>query len=97
MKIKNIFKSSILNRFGLVLSILGVFLMFVFGPPQPDHSEGFGLALESATVLSDGKTVDEHKKDIEKRKQLYKFNSKLALALIGIGFCFQFGATYCKD
>ena len=97
MKIKNIIKSSILNRFGLVLSILGVLLMFIFGPPQPDHNEGFGMALESATVLSDGRTVDEHNKDVAKRKQLYSFSSKFALGLIGIGFCFQLVSTYYKD
>ena len=97
MKIKNIVKSSKLNRFGLVLSILGVLLMFVFGPPQPDHNKGVGLALQDATVLSDGRTVAEHNRDVARSKQLYGFCSKLALGLIGIGFCFQFGATFCRD
>jgi hypothetical protein len=97
MKIRNIVKSTMLNRIGLVLSILGVFLMFVFGPPQPDHSEGVGLGLQDATVLPDGRTVAERDRDVAERKQLYCFISSSALGLIGVGFLFQFVATYFKD
>jgi len=88
---------NILNRLGLIISIIGVLIMFIWAPPQPDHSESFGLGLVDATVFSDGKTVAEHKEETKKRKQKYIFNSKLSLALIGIGFGFQFVSTFCKD
>ena len=36
----------LLNTVGLVLGMLGVLIIFIWGPPQPDFEEHVGLASE---------------------------------------------------
>ena len=55
----------LLNSVGLVLSMVGVLILFRFGPPQPNLESGVGLGLEDDTTLADGRTVAEHDKDVK--------------------------------
>jgi len=62
----------VLNSIGLVLGIIGVVILFFFGPPQPPLEPGVGLGLESATVIDpSGKTVAQHDAEVLARRQLY--------------------------
>ena len=83
-----------LNTIGLVLSIVGGTLWFFYGFPQPTHVESVGLALEDGTVLPDGRTVAQHNEQVRKTRARYLYISRLALALIILGFVFQLWATW---
>jgi hypothetical protein len=78
-----------LNILGLVLGIVGVVLIFCWGPPQPSFDIGIGIGLEPANVLPNGQTVAEHDQDVLKQMAFYTFMSRLGLAFIGLGFLVQ--------
>jgi hypothetical protein len=84
----------LLNSIGLVLNMIGVLVIFRYGPPQPTHEPGIGLGLEDNNRLEDGRTVAEHKRDVEKNKKLYSCMSKIGLGLVFIGFAVQLWATW---
>jgi len=44
-----------LNTVGLVLGMVGVVILFIWGPPQPDFVEGVGRGLQLNTALKDGR------------------------------------------
>jgi hypothetical protein len=71
-----------------------VVVLFFFGPPQPNLEQGVGMGLEDSTPLADGRTVAEHNRETEKRRQLHTSMSKVGLGLVFLGFAFQLWATY---
>lgn len=77
------------NVAGLCLGIVGVVLIFIWGPPQPSFEKGIGIGLEAGNVLSDGKTVAEHDNDIERQEQFTDRMSRVGLGLILFGFIAQ--------
>lgn len=82
------------NQIGLILCITGTSIIFIWGPPQPSFSTGVGIAVSDNTPIDDtGKTAKEHDLEVEKKEKLYSCMSKLGIALIIIGFIFQFVAT----
>jgi hypothetical protein len=83
-----------LNTIGLILNIAGVILVFIFGFPQPTHEEGVSIGLEDGNRLSNGQTVAEYNETVRKTKLKYLSFSRLALALIILGFAFQLLATW---
>lgn len=85
----------ILNSIGLLLGMVGVLIIFRFGPPQPNLESGVGLGLEDGSPLSDGRTVAEHNRETEKLRALHSRMSKIGLGLIFIGFAFQLWGTWC--
>ncbi len=83
------------NTIGLVLGILGVVLIFIWGPPQPNLETGISVGLEDATPIDDaGKTVADHNREIEARRRRHVVLSRVGLALIGVGFLFQLAASW---
>ena len=46
-----------------MLNISGVIILFFFSFPQPSHQAYVGIAVESGTVLSDGRTAADHAND----------------------------------
>ncbi len=80
---------------GLTLDIIGVGILFFFGPPQPDLSDGTGLGAEDNTPHKDGRTVKEHNQEKTRLRARYKKRSKFALFLIIVGFCFQIFGILC--
>jgi hypothetical protein len=82
-----------LNALGLVLGMVGVVLIFIWGPPQPSFEQSVAIGLEAPTVLADGKTVAQYDEVVAANKQLYKRMSQIGLALIFVGFGCQLFAT----
>ena len=83
----------LLNTIGLVLGMLGVMVIFIFGPPQPSFEAGVSLGLSDKNILEDGCTVAEHNKEIESLKKHYSKMSKIGLILVFIGFALQLWAV----
>src|SRR5208337_2995756 len=85
-----------LNVIGPGLGMIGVIIIFLWGPPQPSFQQGVCIGLEDATLLQDqgGKTVAEINAETKGRKQTYQFMSKAGLVLIFIGFGCQLVASW---
>jgi hypothetical protein len=85
----------LLNTIGLVLGMVGVIIIFRFGPPQPSFETGVPLVLQNPNhVLEDGRTLAEHNKDIERLRQRHAQWSKAGLILVFFGFALQLWATW---
>ncbi len=80
-----------LNIFGLCCGMVGVVVLFLWGPPQPTLETGVSIAIEDRTVIDQktGKTVADHNREIEKKRVRYKLMSQIGLGLVGVGFLFQ--------
>ena len=88
----------ILNIIGLILGIIGVTLIFIWGPPQPQLEKGIGIGLEDNTPIDDsGKTVRQYNEEINNKRKCYKIMSKVGLFLVFLGFVFQLWATLLPD
>ena len=84
----------VLNSLGLVLGMVGVLVIFIYGPPQPDLEPGVYLGLEDGTPLGNGRTVAEHNTDVLKLRARHSFMSKGGLILVFLGFALQLWATW---
>ena len=83
------------NTIGLVLGILGVMLIFIWGPPQPNLETGISLGIEDATPIDDtGKTVADRNREVDALRRRHVVLSRVGLALIGLGFLFQLAASW---
>ena len=83
-----------LNAIGLVLGMVGVALIFVWGPPQPQLDEGVGLGLEDGTPLGNGLTVAQYNAVVRCRRIRQTLLSRVGLGLIFIGFLSQLLAVW---
>jgi hypothetical protein len=83
-----------LNRIGLFLGMVGVVILFIWGPPQPSLEGGMSYGLEEGTLLPDGRTVAQYNKDVARLRQTHTVLSRIGLALIGVGFLCQLWATW---
>jgi hypothetical protein len=86
--------AQLLNSIGLVLSMVGVLIIFRFGPPMPDLEHGIGLGLDEGTRLADGRTVAEHNADRLRLRIRHSRISQGGLLLVFAGFSLQFLATW---
>ena len=85
------------NQIGLILCITGTSIIFIWGPPQPTFSIGVGLAVSDNTIIDDtGKTAKEHDLEVIKKEKFYSCMSRLGMALIIMGFIFQYLPTNSK-
>jgi hypothetical protein len=84
-----------LTIIGLVLGIMGVVILFKWGPPQPSFERGASIGLEDDTKLSNGKTVTENNADLAALEKCHKLRSKIGLGLVGLGFVFQLWGAVC--
>ena len=75
------------NTWGLILDMLGILIVFFWGPPQPIFKEGSFLLLSGAVY------TDEDRKTRRKRK-IYTIMSRIGLFLIFVGFGLQLLAIY---
>ena len=72
-----------LNTIGLALGMVGVVVIFIWGPPQPDLDEHIKIVLSNKT--------DEATKRLKRRHEIM---SRVGLGLIGLGFFVQFVAVW---
>jgi hypothetical protein len=86
--------AKLLNSLGLVLGMIGVVIIFIWGPPLPDFEESVGLGLSPGTVLADGTRISDIIADNSRRKRKHNFLSRFGLALILLGFAAQFAAVW---
>ena len=86
--------AQLLNSVGLVLSMIGVLVIFRFGPPMPDLEHGVGLGLDEGTRLADGRTVTEHNADRLRLRMRHSRISQIGLLLVFTGFALQLWATW---
>jgi hypothetical protein len=77
----------VFNRIGLVLGIVGVALIFKWGPPQPSFEEAILLATEGAGG-------DARAAETRRLKRRHELLSRIGLGLVGLGFAAQFAGTY---
>ncbi len=76
-----------LNSAGLLLNMLGVGLLFVFGPPQPSFEEQ-----EPWTMSSN----PEHQAQVRALKKRFQRGSRVALGFILVGFILQLAAAWIQ-
>ena len=87
--------TQLLNSIGLLLGMIGVLIIFKYGPPQPNFEAGVSLELEEGTPIDKGgKTVADYNREVARRRKLYSNLSKVGLALIFFGFGLQLWATW---
>ena len=77
-----------LNTIGLVLGMVGVVILFIWGPPQPDFDEGIamGVSFSEDTVFEDGTKPSEIVARVKRLKRVHQIMSRVGLGLIGVGF-----------
>ena len=82
-----------LNTIGLILGMIGVAMIFKWGPPQPSLEVGVSLGLTGATPLPDGRMVAQRDADIRALRSRHLLMSRTGLALIFVGFALQLVGT----
>jgi hypothetical protein len=81
--------SLLLNKAGLVLNMIGTFLAFFFGFPQPNHETEVLISVGRGTVFADGTKASDLEDTARRKKLLYRCMALLALSLVFIGFAAQ--------
>jgi len=81
------------NRLSLIIGITGTVMTLKWGLPQ-ESAESFGIALEDATVLEDGRTVKAAREESEHRVQRQTFLARVGLALLVTSFVLPFAASF---
>ena len=74
-----------LNTIGLALGMVGVVILFIWGPPQPDFIEG------DVYIASDDTEIAARVKRLKRR---HKVMSRIGPGLIGVGFFAQLVAVW---
>jgi hypothetical protein len=77
-----------------MLGILGVVLIFIWGPPQPDFDEYVGFSASDDTVLGDGTKASDIVAAAKRRKRRHRIISSIGLSLIFCGFGVQLWAVW---
>jgi hypothetical protein len=83
-----------LNTIGLTLGMVGVLIIFIWGPPQPDLDEGVKLSLDHATVLRDGTKVSDMEEATRRLKRQHETMSRVGLGLVFVGFAVQLAGVW---
>jgi hypothetical protein len=68
-----------LNITGLCLGMVGVVVLFIWGPPQPTLEPGVNLTADEETITDPktGQTAADYNREIKEKRTLYGFMSKL--------------------
>lgn len=76
-----------LNTIGLAFGIVGVLIIFIWGPPQPNFDE-------AAYLSHVGPEAQHNVEDVKRLKRQYQMMSSVGLGLIGLGFGAQLVAVW---
>lgn len=86
--------NSDLNQCGLAMSIIGGLVVWAWGWPQPDMSEGTTLSVGENTVFADGTSEKELRAAARRLKRKHQILSSIGMGLLIGGFALQLFATY---
>jgi hypothetical protein len=78
-----------LTAFGLILGMIGVAVIFLWGPPQPSFQEHVVRTVMNATPMPNGRTAQQHADDARRTRVFYGRMSRFGLILIFVGFLLQ--------
>ncbi|HDY68799.1 MAG TPA: hypothetical protein ENH85_13540 [Candidatus Scalindua sp.] len=82
--------SKALTTIGLCLGMLGVILIFIWGPPQPNLKPGVSIELEDNNPVNEtGQTVAEYNQEVIAKKATHACMSRIGLIMVFIGFTCQ--------
>jgi hypothetical protein len=89
----------LLNTVGLLLGILGVVILFKWGPPQPNFDEdiSIGISFTEDTIFADGSKPSDTVARIKRRKLEHQIMSRIGPGLVGLGFAAQLLALWWYD
>jgi hypothetical protein len=88
-------RGKLLITIGLLLGLVGVIIIFIWGPPQLQLEEGIGIGLEDNNPIGEnGKTVKQFNEETKNRRRRHNILSRVGLGLIFIGFIFQLWGTW---
>jgi hypothetical protein len=79
--------AAVLNSIGLLLGILGLMVIYEWGPPQPRYEGGRFTALQHGTIT-------QEELELLKQKAAAWLLSAIGLGLIGLGFACQLLAVW---
>jgi hypothetical protein len=87
--------SQFVNSFGLLLGAIGAFILFWKAYPQPSFDGSTAIGLEDNNIVEGTNlTALEYKQKVREEREQYKRVSQCGLALLMIGFAFQFVAIW---
>jgi hypothetical protein len=79
-----------LNVLGLLCGIIGVIIIFIYGPPQPSFDTGIALGIA-------GPEVAQHDAQVSALRHRYETCSRIGLGFILVGFILQFVAEMLTE
>ncbi len=89
-------QTQILNIIGLSIDFIGVAILFIWAPIQPNLEDGFSIGLEDSTLI-DGKTVSYWNEKKRKQKKKIGFLSIVGFGLILLGFLIQIISNFLQN
>lgn len=89
--------SKYLNTIGLLLGMVGVAMIFIWGPPQPSFEQGGVIGFPDTQPIGDGRTQADENAEVAAKERCYKIMSRLGLVFIFIGFLCQFIALWIPN
>ena len=89
-------QTQILNIIGLSIDFIGVTILFIWAPIQPNLEDGFSIGLEDSTLI-DGKTVSYWNEKKRKQKKKIGFLSIVGFGLILLGFLIQIISNFLQN
>lgn len=89
-------QTQILNVIGLSMDFIGVTMLFIWAPIQPNLEDGFSIGLEDSTLV-DGKTVSYWNEKKRKQKKKIRFLSIVGFVLILLGFLIQIISNFLQN
>ena len=90
-------KEKILNTVGLSFGLIGVIFIFIWGPPQPNFSQGTPLVISNNTILESGIKISDLEKEKQEKRMFYKMMSEIGLLLILFGFSIQLLSLWLNE
>ena len=89
-------QTQILIVIGLSMDFIGVTMLFIWAPIQPNLEDGFSIGLEDSTLV-DGKTVSYWNEKKRKQKKKIRFLSIVGFVLILLGFLIQIISNFLQN
>jgi hypothetical protein len=84
-----------LNIAGLIVGLVGVLIIFRWGPPQPTFETGLAIGVEPANQFpGTNETVAQHDQKVKRDELTTTIMSRVGLGFVAIGFVLQIAAAW---